>query len=172
MEVEVLNQGRRHGNWRRPGARRALVALLAVAVIYWLLSLAQWWLQQLGPVERESAEIGWSPAAANDTLARDVFDRVNDERAARGLDPLQWDDGLALRARAWAEEMIEDGFGRPPEAFFDAIDRRRISENVAWASGTRPSCTSAGCARTSPVPTSCTGASSPPASASSAGTTG
>lgn len=130
MEIEVLNQGRRHGNWRRPGLRRGVLALLAVAVIYGLLSLGQWWLARPDPVVEESAEIGWQPASATRDLARDVFDRTNAERQARGLEPLQWSDDLGALAEQWAEQMIREGFGRPPEGF--APTPRSLSENVAW----------------------------------------
>ena len=41
-----------------------------------------------------------------DVVARDVYVRVNDERRARGLLPLEWHEGLADIARRWSEEMI------------------------------------------------------------------
>jgi uncharacterized protein YkwD len=57
-------------------------------------------------LEEESAQIGWFPAMDADHLARDIYVRVNDERAARGLAPLLWDEELADRARRWSETMI------------------------------------------------------------------
>jgi uncharacterized protein YkwD len=42
-------------------------------------------------------------------MARDVFDRVNDERTARGLDPVAWDEQLAAIARSWSADMAGRG---------------------------------------------------------------
>jgi uncharacterized protein YkwD len=61
-------------------------------------------------LEEGSEEIGWRPATETDDLARDIFDRVNEERAARQLHRLRWDEGLADLARRWSEEMIATGY--------------------------------------------------------------
>lgn len=50
------------------------------------------------------------PGGGNEAaIARAVFDMANRERAERGLKPLQWDDELAERARAWSGEMSRRG---------------------------------------------------------------
>jgi uncharacterized protein YkwD len=43
-------------------------------------------------------------------IARDVFNRTNTERAARGLQPLTWDPQLASVGAAWAREMAATGY--------------------------------------------------------------
>lgn len=56
---------------------------------------------------------GEPPAASSEdaprAMERDVFDRVNDERAERGLPPVAWDDRLAELARDWSREMADTG---------------------------------------------------------------
>jgi uncharacterized protein YkwD len=42
-------------------------------------------------------------------MERAIFERVNDERAERGLAPVAWDDTLAEVARDWSREMAESG---------------------------------------------------------------
>jgi uncharacterized protein YkwD len=42
-------------------------------------------------------------------MARAILDRVDDERAGRGLAPVEWDDDLAAVARAWSAEMARRG---------------------------------------------------------------
>jgi uncharacterized protein YkwD len=44
-------------------------------------------------------------AAIEDRIAGDLFDRLNDERAARGLGRLAWDDELAELAKEWSFEL-------------------------------------------------------------------
>ncbi|MGY1834501.1 CAP domain-containing protein [Blastococcus sp. SYSU DS0510] len=88
------------------------------------------------PDEPPSAEDG-DPAAR---MARDVFDRVNDERAARDLPPLEWDEGLATVARAWSEEMAGAG-GISHQDLGEVLGRNElegftgVGENVFTASG-------------------------------------
>jgi putative cell wall-binding protein len=59
---------------------------------------------------------GWLPLppsvdeSAEAAIARDVFARLNDERAERFVPPLVWDEGLAAEAAAWAEEMSATGY--------------------------------------------------------------
>jgi Cysteine-rich secretory protein family len=48
-------------------------------------------------------------APAEDRMARAIFDRVNDERAARGIEPVAWNDDLASVARDWSGAMAADG---------------------------------------------------------------
>jgi len=71
--------------------------------------------------------------------ARDIFMRANAERAARGLKPLRWDDGLAAHAKGWSAEMARTGFrhsdlrplmsGSPPRF-------NMVAENIGWGRGT------------------------------------
>lgn len=42
-------------------------------------------------------------------IAADLFERANDERRGRGLDPLEWNENLAQLAREWSEEMSTTG---------------------------------------------------------------
>lgn len=93
-----------------------------VAVVVLCLGGIDWMLTAIFPpephdLESESARIGWSDAIDSDFLARDIFVRVNDERAARGIAPLVWDDDLADIARRWSETMIATTYEHSPEAF-------------------------------------------------------
>ena len=53
------------------------------------------------------APSGTSKAAR---MAADLLHRLNDERSARGLGPLQWDGTLANYAAAWSRDMSQHGF--------------------------------------------------------------
>jgi uncharacterized protein YkwD len=57
----------------------------------------------------QSAPAGGAGAPAEDRMARDVLDRVNAEREARGLAPVSWNDELAGVAREWSAEMADTG---------------------------------------------------------------
>ncbi|OMQ14627.1 serine protease, partial [Modestobacter sp. VKM Ac-2676] len=57
----------------------------------------------------QSAPAGGSSAPAEERIARAVFDRVNAEREARGLEPVAWNDTLADVAEQWSTEMAESG---------------------------------------------------------------
>ena len=48
-------------------------------------------------------------AGVEERMARDIFDRVNDERRERGLEPVEWNDALADVARDWSMAMAERG---------------------------------------------------------------
>ncbi len=52
-----------------------------------------------------SASIGQQRAAAEAAMAQQLLERVNAERAVRGIAPLRWDPGLASMARNWSETM-------------------------------------------------------------------
>lgn len=65
--------------------------------------------QQFAPSGQESARIGWIDPLETNDLALDIYQRVNDERAARGLPPLAWHEGLADIGRRWSVEMIATG---------------------------------------------------------------
>ena len=60
-----------------------------------------------GPAPQEAPD--GDSGSAEERIARDVFDRVNDEREERGLEPLGWNDALAEVARDWSVEMSEEG---------------------------------------------------------------
>ena len=74
------------------------------------------------------------------TLASDLFDRLNAERRARGLAALDWDGDLARVAGDWSAEMASSGNFRhrdlgaagnlPGMAKFSAL-----GENIAWVEG-------------------------------------
>ncbi|MBI1843685.1 MAG: hypothetical protein HYR89_03605, partial [Actinobacteria bacterium] len=68
-------------------------------------------------------------SAGVDRMAEDLLTRINDERAARGVDPMAWDEGLAGGAREWAEEMSRSGMHHSPGAGQD------YGENVQYLSG-------------------------------------
>jgi uncharacterized protein YkwD len=84
------------------------------------------------------------PPAANQTTAEqlvgDLFERLNAERRARGLAPLEWDDDLARMAADWSARMARTGNfshrdlgsagGLPGMARFSAL-----GENIAWVEG-------------------------------------
>ncbi|TFV55244.1 CAP domain-containing protein [Geodermatophilus sp. DF01-2] len=48
-------------------------------------------------------------SSAEERIARAIFDRVNAEREARRLAPLEWDEQLADVARGWSAEMARTG---------------------------------------------------------------
>jgi uncharacterized protein YkwD len=72
------------------------------------------------PTGRESARIGWDDGATAAAISHDIHERLNDERAARGLPPLRWHAGLAQRARQWSRHMIAEGDYRHSPASFQA----------------------------------------------------
>lgn len=82
-------------------------------------------------LEQGSERIGWAPAVESDEIARDIFERVNDERVARGLQPLLWHEGLADLARRWSEEMIATTYEHSPDHFRVLPDVHGIGENIA-----------------------------------------
>jgi hypothetical protein len=81
-------------------------------------------------LETGSERIGWGEALDTDPLARDIHRRVNDERAARGLLPLAWDEGLAALARDWSEEMLVTGYRHSPDARRVHPDFVGVGENI------------------------------------------
>jgi uncharacterized protein YkwD len=73
-------------------------------------------------------------------LTRDLFERLNAERRARGLAQLAWDNDLARMAAAWSAQMARTGDFRhrdlgaagslPGIGKFSAL-----GENIAWVEG-------------------------------------
>lgn len=82
-------------------------------------------------LEADSERIGWTPAVESDAIARDIYVRVNDERGARGLAPLTWDEGLAELARRWSETMIADTYEHSPADFRAHPSYAGTGENIA-----------------------------------------
>jgi putative cell wall-binding protein len=82
--------------------------------------------------------LGFSPlppvvaGGAEDAIALDVFARINDERAARGIAPVAWDASLASDATAWSQTMAATGYRH------DTVGAG-IGENIhhpsGWCSG-------------------------------------
>jgi uncharacterized protein YkwD len=80
---------------------------------------------------------------AEDRMARDILDRVNAERAERGLAPVEWDEKLAAVARDWSAEMARTEQLRHQEigsllAREDLSHLQGIGENVFQATGPVP----------------------------------
>jgi uncharacterized protein YkwD len=76
------------------------------------------------------------PLTPADRVARDLFDRLNAERAARGRVPLQWDGALSGYAKMWSAEMSRSGFRH--SNIMGLLNDGRLSyvgENIAWAQG-------------------------------------
>ncbi len=68
--------------------------------------------------------------------AKDLFDRLNAERAARGLPALRWDTKLAGEAIAWSGEMSRSGFRHSNIGRLLGDGRLNlVGENIAWARG-------------------------------------
>ncbi len=64
----------------------------------------------------------------------DLFNRLNDERAARGLRPLVWDEHLSNSAYAWSAEMAMSGF-RHSDLNLLLAGLSNVGENIAWGRG-------------------------------------
>jgi hypothetical protein len=88
----------------------------------------------------------YAPVAVSDVerqMSWELHQRLNDERAARGLEPMPWDGDLADRAAAWSRHLAERGVGRPSnQKLVHSSDSYRTppgwdatGENIAWASG-------------------------------------
>jgi uncharacterized protein YkwD len=76
-------------------------------------------------------------------MAREIFDRVNAERRERGLEPVEWNDGLARVARDWSAAMAERG-GLEHQDMRELLSRDELSgfaglgENIFTASAPVP----------------------------------
>jgi uncharacterized protein YkwD len=82
-------------------------------------------------LERDSERIGWTTPLDSRDIAHDVFLRVNDERIARGLDPLVWHEGLAAIAGRWSQEMIATSYRHSTEEFRRHPEFAGTGENIA-----------------------------------------
>ena len=96
-----------------------------------------------GPAPQEPP-VGGEGAPAEERIAREIFDRVNDERAARDLAPLEWNDALADIAGEWSEEMARRGTLEHQDigALMREDDRlsgfQGVGENIFTATGSVP----------------------------------
>ncbi|UOY01697.1 CAP domain-containing protein [Blastococcus sp. PRF04-17] len=94
-----------------------------------------------GPTPEQPPEVGDGDAAT--AMARDIFDRVNDERAERGLEPVEWNGALAEAAGDWSQEMAATGRSEHQDVRA-LMDREEFSgfagigENIFTASGPVP----------------------------------
>ncbi|SHN80628.1 Uncharacterized conserved protein YkwD, contains CAP (CSP/antigen 5/PR1) domain [Geodermatophilus obscurus] len=100
-----------------------------------------------GPAPEAAAPTSTPPpaeaSAAEREMARDILDRVNDERTERGLAPVEWDEELAAVARSWSAEMARTGQLRHQDiggllAREDLSDLQGIGENVFQSTGPVP----------------------------------
>lgn len=109
----------------------------------WVLAIALFTapavIGRLWPDEHTAADarrLGWASAAESADIAHDVFHRVNDERAARGLPPLVWHAGLAEIAGRWSEHMLVEGdYRHSDESFRQHPDFYGTAENIAMRYG-------------------------------------
>jgi uncharacterized protein YkwD len=85
--------------------------------------------------------------SARVSMEQRVFDLVNEERVSHGLKPLVWVDLIAEVARLHSDNMASQNFfahedleGRRAGKRADQLgaDWNRISENIAWLSGSDP----------------------------------
>lgn len=84
-----------------------------------------------------------SAGSAEEAIARSIFDRVNAERAERGIAELAWNDDLAAVASDWSEQMADDGDFRhqdlEPLLRGDRLTGfRALGENIFRATGPVP----------------------------------
>ena len=80
------------------------------------------------------------PSTTAEAIARDLFNRANAERKARGLAPLAWSDDLARLASDWSGQMartgrfvhrdLDEARSRPGIGQYSAL-----GENIAWVRG-------------------------------------
>jgi uncharacterized protein YkwD len=82
-------------------------------------------------------------ASAEERMAREIFDRVNDERTARGLAPVGWSDQLATVAVDWSTTMADTGRFEHQDIgevlrSEDVEGLRAMGENIATTSAPVP----------------------------------
>ncbi|MGY1915953.1 CAP domain-containing protein [Blastococcus sp. SYSU DS0973] len=129
-------------------ARRLLVRLvLALAAV--LLGATGCVVVDTSPMRTGTAPEPDEPPSAGDAadpeerIAREIFDRVNDERRARDLEPVAWNEELAEVARDWSAAMAERGVLEHQDVR-EVLSREALSgfsglgENIFTASGPVP----------------------------------
>lgn len=124
---------RRRGRISLPAGVRRLLPLAIVVGGLWAagVELPATAIPDPLTLARQSRDLGWTAAAANTDLALDVFERVNDERTARGLDPLVWHPGLAALAGTWSQTMIESAYEHSPDGYLAHRGFAAFGENIA-----------------------------------------
>ncbi|MDZ4827990.1 MAG: CAP domain-containing protein [Actinomycetota bacterium] len=81
-------------------------------------------------------ECGPPGGSKADAAARDYLDRLNAERAARGLAAMVWDQSLADYATSWSQEMSGSGFRHSNIGSLLGDGRfNHIGENIAMGRG-------------------------------------
>lgn len=93
------------------------------------------------PSQAPPADDGSAPAEGR--MARAIFDRVNDERTARGLEPVGWSDQLAGVAGDWSAAMADTGRFEHQDlgavlSSGDVEGLQAMGENIATSSGRVP----------------------------------
>ncbi len=89
-----------------------------------------------------TATPGKEPSAVEAAMAQQLLERVNVERAARGIAPVRWDPGLASMARNWSETMASTGnFSHRPEGSEAAFGVPAVCcwENIFFVGGSMSS---------------------------------
>jgi uncharacterized protein YkwD len=112
----------------------ALIAVLTAIIAAFEFTPALLSRVSPGALERASERTGWTDAAASHDIAFDIFLRVNDERRARGIPPLQWDEELASMAGRWSEEMIATGYRHSTPEFRAHPHLAGTGENIHMGS--------------------------------------
>ncbi len=127
----------------RPFAAAALLAVLLTGCLAVEVPVSGPATTGSGPVAPPTSLPPVDASAAEEEMARAVFDRVNDERAQRGLAPVEWDEDLAAVARSWSAEMARTEQLRHQDIGAllgrgDLSDLQGIGENVFQATGPVP----------------------------------
>jgi hypothetical protein len=134
----VLNYGdaRWYGSLRNRCVGNPVVGIATSRAVrgYWLL-VASGRSFAFSPTAN-GGECGPTGTSKTAVAVRDLFDRLNAERQARGLAALRWDDKLATESASWSSEMADSGF-RHSNLQRLLVDGRfnLVGENVAWARG-------------------------------------
>jgi uncharacterized protein YkwD len=91
------------------------------------------------PAATADSSLAQQRAAVGEAMSLQLLERVNAERAVRGIAPLRWDSGLAKMANNWSATMAATGnFTHRPkgsEAAF-AVPKVCCWENIFSATGT------------------------------------
>ncbi len=115
---------------------RRIVPAAAVLLVASAVALPSWFASSVSRLPRRV--VSSAPGAAR-TMARELFYQLNDERGARGLPLLAWNDTLATVARAHSRSMARGGSLRTFH-LRNALNRFELSayntlgENVLGAS--------------------------------------
>src|SRR3712207_37748 len=128
------------------GRRSALAAVAALLAVL-LSGCVAVEVPVSGPAPEPAAPTSTPPpedaSAAEQAMAQDILGRVNDERAERGLAPVEWDEDLATVARSWSAEMARTGQLRHQDiggllGREGLSDLQGIGENVFQSTGPVP----------------------------------